>query len=118
MRAATARPRKAIWSMLPARSCKSPISEVLCPASLYRAFSHNEIVGTSGAGWLVCPCASDQLHPLQARMAVSAYDDVVVHGDAERLRDIDDRFRHLDIGLRWRGIAGRVIVHQDDRGRR
>jgi hypothetical protein len=38
-------------------------------------------------------------------MAASVHDDVVVHGDAERLCDVDDRFRHLDVGLRGRGIA-------------
>lgn len=34
----------------------------------------------------------DQLQPVQARMPVLADDDVVVHGDAERLADIDDRY--------------------------
>jgi hypothetical protein len=53
----------------------------------------------------------DQLHPLQARVPVLADDDVVVHGNAERGGDLDDRFGHLDIGLRGRGIAGRVVVH-------
>jgi hypothetical protein len=43
---------------------------------------------------------------------------VVVHGDAERAGDVDDRLGHLDVGLRRRWIAGRVVVHQDDRGRR
>ena len=35
-------------------------------------------------------------------MPASADDDVVVHGDAERTCDIDDRLGHLDIRLRWR----------------
>jgi hypothetical protein len=43
-------------------------------------------------------------------MSVLADDDVVVHGNAKRSCDVDDRFGHLDIGLRRRGIAGRVIV--------
>lgn len=47
----------------------------------------------------------DQLHSPQAGMPVSADDDVIVHGDPQRLGDVDDRFRHLDIGLRGRGIA-------------
>ena len=34
------------------------------------------------------------------------------------LRDLDNRLRHLDVGARRRRIARRVIVHQDDRGRR
>jgi hypothetical protein len=38
--------------------------------------------------------------------------DVVVNGDAERGGDLDDRFRHLDIGLRGRGIATWMVVHQ------
>lgn len=32
-------------------------------------------------------------------MAVLADNDVVVHGNAERGRDGDDGFRHLDVGL-------------------
>ena len=43
-------------------------------------------------------------------MPTSADDDVVVHGNAERACDIDDRFRHLDIRLRRRRIAGGVVV--------
>jgi len=43
-------------------------------------------------------------------MPVLADDDVVVHGDAERTRDVDDRAGHLDVGLRRRRIAGGVIV--------
>jgi len=31
-------------------------------------------------------------------MAILSDDDVVVHGDAERARDADDGFCHLDIG--------------------
>ena len=53
-----------------------------------RAATH----GKGGAG-----DSSDQLHPLQARMPVFADDDVVVHGDAERRRDVDDRLGHLDV---------------------
>jgi hypothetical protein len=45
-------------------------------------------------------------------MPVLADDDVVMHGDAERGGDIDDRFRHLDIGLRWRRVAGGVVVQE------
>jgi len=45
-------------------------------------------------------------------MPVLADDDVIVHGDAERTGDVDDRLGHLDIGLRGRRIAGGMIVHQ------
>jgi hypothetical protein len=36
-----------------------------------------------------------------------------VDWDAERLGDIDDLLRHLYVGTRRRGIAARMIVHQD-----
>ena len=45
-------------------------------------------------------------------MAVLADNDVIVHGDAERTRDIDDRLGHLDIRLRRRRVAGGVIVQE------
>ena len=45
-------------------------------------------------------------------MAVLADDDVVVHGNAERLRHRDNLLRHLDIGARRRRIAGRMIVQE------
>src|SRR5215475_5921645 len=63
-----------------------------------------------------CPGTSDQLQPLQARVPVLADDDVVVHGDAERLRHLDDRLRHLDVGARRRRVAGGMVVDEDDRG--
>ena len=43
-------------------------------------------------------------------MPVLADDDVVVHGNAERGGDLDDRLGHMDIGLRWRRIAGGVVI--------
>ena len=49
-------------------------------------------------------------------MPVLADDDVVVHRNPERGRDIDDRLRHLHVGLRWRRVATRMVVHQQDRG--
>jgi hypothetical protein len=58
------------------------------------------------------PWTLDQPQSLQTRMPVLADDDVVVHGDAERGGDIDDRLGHLDVGLRGRRIAGRVIVQK------
>ena len=51
-------------------------------------------------------------------MSVLADDDVVVHGDAERACDVDDRLGHLNVGIRRGWIAGGVVVHQDQRGRR
>ncbi len=43
---------------------------------------------------------SNQPQPFHARMPVLADDDVIVHGDAERTGDVDDRLGHLDIRLR------------------
>jgi hypothetical protein len=51
-------------------------------------------------------------------MPVLADDDVIVHGNAERSGNVDDGAGHLDIGLRWRRVAGGVIMHQNDRGGR
>ena len=52
----------------------------------------------------------NQLHSFQTRMAVLADDDVVVHGNAERCCNLDDRLGHVDIRLRRRRIAGGVVV--------
>ena len=43
-------------------------------------------------------------------MPVLADDDVVVHGDAERAGERDDLLGHLDVGARWRRVAGGMIV--------
>ena len=42
--------------------------------------------------------ASDQPQPLEAGVAVAADDDVVVDDDAERLCDLGDLLRDLDVG--------------------
>ncbi|MGX1318775.1 hypothetical protein AB7M17_002228 [Bradyrhizobium sp. USDA 377] len=69
--------------------------------------------GMSGVLWtLLNPAELYQSHPPQTRMPASADDNVIVHGDSERFCDVDDRFRHLDVGLRGRGIAGGVVVHE------
>lgn len=57
----------------------------------------------------------DQLQPFQAGVALRADDDVVVHRDAERLGDIHDRLRHLDVAARRRRIARRMIVREPTR---
>jgi hypothetical protein len=44
---------------------------------------------------------SNQLRPLQAGVAFLADDDVVVHGNAERICLRDDLRHHLDVGARW-----------------
>ena len=45
-------------------------------------------------------------------MAFPADDDVVVHLDAERLRDFDNLFGHLNVSMRRRRIARRMVVQQ------
>ena len=42
---------------------------------------------------------SDQLHSLEARVPFLANDDMIVNGYAERARDINDRLRHLNVGV-------------------
>ena len=56
--------------------------------------------------------ALDQAQAPKTRMAFFANNDVIMHGDAEIFRGFDDLFGHLDIGLRGRGVAGGVVVHQ------
>ena len=65
-----------------------------------------ELINGKRRRWL------DQPHALQARTPASADDDVIVHGDAERPRDVDDRAGHLDVGLRWRRVATGGVVHE------
>jgi hypothetical protein len=48
-------------------------------------------------------------------MPVLADDQVVVHRNAERARDVDDRLGHLDVGARGRRISGRVVVQNQTR---
>jgi hypothetical protein len=45
-------------------------------------------------------------------MPLLADDDVVMHGNAERLRHLDDLPGHLDVRARRRRVAGGVVVHQ------
>ena len=47
-------------------------------------------------------------------MSFAAYDDVIVNRDAERLGCLHDHLRHIDICTRGRGIARRMVVHQDE----
>ena len=61
--------------------------------------------------------APHQSQPLEAHVPLAADDQVVVHGDAERLADLDDGLRHLDVGARGRRVAGGMVVHEDDGGR-
>src|SRR3954453_10602100 len=62
--------------------------------------------------------ASNQPQALEAGVAVAANDDVVVDDDAERLCDLGDLLRHLDVGSRWGGVAGGVVVDEGQGARR
>jgi len=46
-------------------------------------------------------------------MPLLADDDVVVHGDAERLGDSDNCLRHLDVRAGRSGVSRWMIVHQE-----
>ena len=70
--------------------------------------------GGNGGSALLRDLESHQLQRFETRVAVLADDEVVVHGDAEGPRDLDDRSRHVDVGARRGGIAGGMVVHQDD----
>src|SRR5262245_15067969 len=65
----------------------------------------------AGGGALLRDLESHQLQRLETRVPILADDEVVMHGDAERARDLDDCPRHVDIGARRGGIAGGMIVH-------
>ena len=62
--------------------------------------SPSHTVGTAANTLVVSGLSLDQLHCLQARVAVLADDEVVVHGNAELPRDLDDCPRHVDVGAR------------------
>jgi hypothetical protein len=55
---------------------------------------------------------SNQLQRLQARVAVLADNEMVVHCDTERARDLHDRLRHLDVGARRRRITRGMVVQE------
>ena len=54
---------------------------------------------------IVFALSLDQLQFLEAFVAVLTNNDVVVHGNAERLGDLHDRLRHLDVRAGRRGVA-------------
>lgn len=54
---------------------------------------------------------------LEGRMSFTPNDNMVVNGYSQRGRRCDDLFRHIDVGARRRGVAGRVVVHQPRRMR-
>lgn len=72
--------------------------------------------GTRNISWNDTPSTrlSNQPHPLEARVPLLADDDVIVHGNAERVCDRNDLLRHLGVRLRWRRIARGMIVDESD----
>jgi hypothetical protein len=58
-------------------------------------------------------CSQISFIPFRLAWPFFADDDVVVHGNAQRCCDVDDRLGHLDVGLRGCRVAGRMVVHQD-----
>ena len=90
--------------------------------SMSHAILPNTIFGRRGVAESVGDFApnppspvSDQLQPSQARMAVSADDDMVMEGDAEGLGRLLDRAGHVDIGARGGRIARRMVVENHER---
>src|SRR5262249_22904353 len=61
---------------------------------------------------------SNQPQRLEARVALSPDDDVIVQPDAQCAGGLDHGLRHLDVGARGARVAGRVVVDENDRGRR
>ena len=48
-------------------------------------------------------------------MAGAADHQMVMHGNVQRLGGGGDIAGHFDVGARWGGIAGVMVMHQDDR---
>ena len=98
-------PRPSIWTS--SQTSLQKVSALSLP--------YENLTQAVGGGRIFClpqKADSNQPQPLQAGMPVLADDDVVVDGNPQRLRDLDDRLRHRDVGLRRRRIAGRMVVHQ------
>ena len=91
----------------PHGGCRAPARQAQ-PPSVWRGCRHAaccQYIRTAPIFPALTATNLDQLQPLEARVAFLADDDVVVHGNAERLGDLDDRLRHLDVGAARRRIA-------------
>ena len=71
--------------------------------------------GVTAAARVLRELESHQLQRLETRVAVLADDEVVVHGNAQWPRDLDDGPRHVDVGARGSGIAGGMVVQNQTR---
>jgi hypothetical protein len=62
--------------------------------------------------WLLPAFLSEQPQAPEARMALAAYHQMVVDGDAQRFCRLPDLARHLDVVARWLGVATGVVMDQ------
>src|SRR5712692_3410272 len=55
----------------------------------------------------------DQLQALHARVPVAADDDVIVYGNAQWFRDLDNHPRHLDVRARRCRVSSGMVVQEN-----
>jgi hypothetical protein len=60
--------------------------------------------------------SSHQAKPAKAGMPIPRNDHMVVDGDTKQPTNLDDLLGHVDVGPRWRGVAGWVVVHEHAAG--
>lgn len=53
----------------------------------------------------------DQSQSTEAGMAVLPDNDMIMHRDVECFGSVDELLGHIDVGARWCGITGRMVVH-------
>ena len=87
-----------------------------CVASISRAKSVGKLIGQNrdqhpDLGFH--DLSSHQAKAAQAGMAIPADDHMVVDGDAKQVANFGDLLGHVDVGPRWCGVAGRVVVHEN-----
>src|SRR4029450_4990654 len=99
------------------RRCRSrdDTSAIVTPRVALRSRSHERCEGAVTRGR--DRRSSHQLKGPEARMAVTADDNVVMHLDGKLVARLDEPSRHVDIGGRWGRVARGVIVHEDDGAR-
>ena len=49
-------------------------------------------------------------------MAVLSDNDMIMHRDVECFGSVDELLGHIDVGARWCGITGRMVVDQNNGG--
>src|SRR6185312_3394475 len=97
--------------LVPARSSPLPST----PHSTWREAECEQRADQRQRGFI--PSISEQSQRTETRVAAAADHDMVVDGDADRLKRLRHRARHVDIRLRRRRVARWMIVNQyDSRG--